>query len=288
MNLLVDARAIIGEGPAWLDTTDEILWVDISRGEVHRFHPGSGREAEVIRVGEPVGAAVPRASGGLALATASGFKALSFQRGTIETLCPVEEEDRSTRMNDGKCDARGRFWAGTMAHDASPGRGALYVLDEARNIHRELTDVTISNGIGWNPENTKMYYIDSADRIMYLFDYDLQAGSISNRRTFIEFSEDGGLPDGLAVDSVGCIWVAMWDGWAVHRYSPYGELVDVVGFPVPLVTSCAFGGSELRCLYVTSARRGMSEKDMREEPGSGGVFVVETEVAGLPTFAYAD
>jgi sugar lactone lactonase YvrE len=273
--LVFDARADLGEGPLWDARSGELLWVDIMAGLLHRYDPATGNDI-ALDVGQPVGCVVPRAGGGWMLGLQAGFAAAD---GRAELLAPLDSGRPDLRMNDGAVDSHGRFWAGTMQLDFEPGAGALYRLDPDGSVHTMLTGVTISNGIGWSPDDTLMYYVDTPTRRIDVFDWDAEAGAIANRRPLVELEPGAGDPDGLVVDEDGCIWVALWDGFAVRRYGPDGELLGSVSLPAGRVTKAAFGGADLDELYVTTA--------LGPEPQSGGVFRALPGVRGLPAHAFA-
>ncbi|HEY0416634.1 MAG TPA: SMP-30/gluconolactonase/LRE family protein [Gaiellaceae bacterium] len=273
--LVQDARAELGEGPIWDARSDELLWVDITAGVVHRFDPRTATDRP-FTAGSYVGAVVPRASGGYALAVADGFAAATAD-GDVTTVASVGH-GADIRMNDGACDAAGRFWAGSMHLDERAGAGCLYRLDPDGAVTTICDGVTVSNGIGWSPDDTLMYYVDTPLERVDVFDYDGATGNVSNRRPL--FAVEGpGSPDGLVVDAEGCLWVAFWDGFAVRRYAPDGRLVDVVEVPAGRVTKPAFGGAGLADLYITSAA-GPGEH-------AGGLFVAEPGARGLPPRSYA-
>jgi len=277
--LLCQGLAEIGEGPVWDERDDALIWVDIPAGRVHRYRPSDGTYDEAV-VGQAVGAIVHRERGGYMLAVEQGFAAWDRFGGQLELVAPVEDGIPSNRMNDGKCDPLGRFWAGTMAWDASPHAGALYVLDCTRVVTMVLDRVTISNGLGWDMARGRMYFIDSAERRIDYFAFDAETGEISDRRPLVRFDPDDGLPDGLCVDADGSLWVAMWGGGCVRRITPSGALDDKVSFPVANVSSCTFGGPDLSELFVTTARSGLSSQELEEQPKAGSVFRLRPGVNG--------
>ncbi len=285
VELLVDAHAIVGEGPVWDAASQTLFWVDIEINLVHRYDPANGRDT-TIDVGQPVGALAPRDSGGLVLAIRDGFAALDLETGTVELLVPVEADNPDNRMNDGGCDSAGRFWAGTMAFDESIIAGSLYRLETDHRVVRVLEHVGISNGIGWSPDDTLMYFIDSATGGLDVFSYDAWTGAVSGRRRLATIPEGEGIPDGLAVDAEGYIWVAIWGGWAVHRYAPDGTLDRVIDVPAEQTSSCAFGGPDLSDLYITTAARGVALDTLDEQPHAGGLFRCKPGVTGLPRRGY--
>ncbi len=286
VDLALDAKADLGEGPSWDPRTGVLVWVDITAGLVHRFDPATGRD-EAFDVGRHVGAAVPTTSGRVAFAASDGFSVLDPGTGRVEPIAEVEAGDPQTRMNDGKCDPAGRFWAGTMDLDGRRPLGSLYRLDADHRVVRVLTDVTISNGLGWSPDGRTMYYIDSVTHGVDALDVEPETSSVSNRRRLVGFPIEWGLPDGMTVDEEGFLWVAFWDGAAIRRIAPDGRIASFVGFPVSRVTSCAFGGADLTDLYVTSGRNGLSDAQLRSEPHAGGVFHLRPGVRGLPHHPFA-
>ncbi|MEM3844841.1 MAG: SMP-30/gluconolactonase/LRE family protein, partial [Candidatus Parvarchaeota archaeon] len=183
----------------------------------------------------------------------------------------------------------GRFWAGTLNLEEKDPLGALYKIERNHSVTKMVDKVTISNGIAWSPDNRIMYYIDSPTKRVDAFDYDVESGTISNRRTVVEIPDNSGVPDGMTSDSEGMIWIAHWGGWKVSRWNPYnGKLIEVVNVPVERVTSCVFGGDNLDELYITTARRGLSKKDLRKQPNAGGIFRYKTHTKGMPTYFYDD
>jgi sugar lactone lactonase YvrE len=286
VEIVLDAHAELGEGPSWDPATRRLIWVDITAELVHRFDPASGQD-ERFEVGQPVGAAVPTTDGRLALAVSDGFAFLDPTTGAVERIADVELDLPDTMMNDGKCDPAGRLWAGTKDAVGSRSIGALYRLGPDRRPVQVLTGLKVSNGLGWSPDRTTMYFIDSPTQRIDVFDFDLERGEIADRRTLVEIPEAWGLPDGMTVDEEGFLWVAFWGGSAVRRFDPTGEVDSLVEFPVSQVTSCAFGGQDLSELYVTSARDGLSEEQMAEQPLAGALFRLSPGVRGQRPHPFA-
>ncbi len=285
VELVLDARADLGEGPRWDSAHQRLLWVDIMRGRVHAFTPSTGA-CRNVAVGQPVGALASCRDGSLVLAVAGGFARLDLDSQKFEMQAAVEADRPQNRMNDGACDGAGRFWAGTMALDEQPGAGALYRLDPDLTVHTMLTGVSISNGLDWSLDGRRMYYVDSPTRRIDVFDFDVATGSIANRRTFVEVPADAGVPDGLTIDAAGFVWLALWGGAALRRFAPDGTLERVVPLPVTHPTSCAFGGAALDELYVTSARRPLTAEEKARQPQAGGVFRVRPGVVGRPAHLF--
>ena len=197
--------------------------------------------------------------------------------GVVTTL-PEIWSDPSVRMNDGACDPRGRFFAGTMAYDAAPGRGSLYRLNEDGSTSTVLDGLTISNGLAFSPDGATAIFVDSATRQVRRYLVPDDDGEWSDFQVLVEISETLGTPDGLCLDSEGGVWVALWNGSAVHRYSPAGNLTDVVTLPVTQVTACTLGGPDGKTLYITTSALGI---DRSLEPSAGAVFAREVKIPGL-------
>ena len=286
VELVVDAHAVLGEGPIWNPVTEHLVWVDIMRSEVHEFDPITNIDS-VIQIGRHVGTVVPRQCGGLVCAVDDGFVAVDDD-GRVTRLAHVEADIPTNRMNDGKCDSSGRLWAGTMPYDTvSPGVGALYRLDPDLSVHTMLRGITVSNGISWSLDDTLMYYIDSPTRHVDVFDFDAALGTISNRRVLIDMTGEIGVPDGMTVDAEGYLWVAIAGGGQVRRYAPDGRRDRVIKFPASLTSACAFGGPHLTDLYVTSISLSLSSHDLEKQPHAGGLFRTRPGPRGLPSKAFS-
>jgi sugar lactone lactonase YvrE len=284
--LLVDAHAALGEGPVWDETGGCLWWVDILGEAIHRTDPGSGRD-ETMPIGQVIGAVALRASGGLVAAVRDGFVAVDPATGRIDLLAQVESGDPTTRMNDGKVDPAGRFWAGTMGLDHRPRAGTLYRLDPDLRVTPVLHGTTISNGLDWSLDGRTMYYIDTPTRRVDRFAFDSSTGAIASRTSAIAFRDRAGSPDGMTVDSEGYLWVALWDGWAVERYAPDGRLDRLVEVPAAQASSCTFGGPNLDLLFITTAQEGFPLGGLPEQPHAGGLFVCMPGVRGRTPFRFA-
>ncbi len=265
---------LLSEGPGWDADRGELLWVDIIDAWLHRGRLGDDgllREVTSIQFDRFVGAVAPVAGGGYVLAAGGGFL-VAEASGLVRELAQPEAGRDDVRMNDGACDRQGRFWAGTMALDESPGAGVLYRLELDGTCSRVLDGLTISNGIGWSPDGTRMYLSDSGTRTIDAFDFDAATGDISGRRTIVQITEPGVAPDGLTVDEQDTIWVALWNGAELRRYSSEGALLGRVPMPVQRPTSCAFGGPDRGTLFITTARHGLDEAALARQPDAGRVF----------------
>jgi sugar lactone lactonase YvrE len=267
---------LLSEGPGWHEERQELLWVDILGRRVHRATLTAGGAPDQIRTLEldrHVGAVAPVSRGGYVLAAGQGFL-FADEAGSVRELAQPEAGHADVRMNDGACDAQGRFWAGTMAYDESPGAGTLYRLELDGRCSTVLTGLTISNGIGWSPDGGTMYLSDSGTGLVEAFDFDGVTGAIGGRRTLVHIDEPGMAPDGLTVDEQGDIWVALYGGWAVNRYGPDGSLRATLHVPVAQTTSCGFGGADRRTLFVTTGRERLEEAALERQPDAGRVFAV--------------
>jgi sugar lactone lactonase YvrE len=286
VELVLDAGADLAEGPTWDAAAQRLMFVDITGGAIHRFDPTTSSTTS-IDVGQPVGAAVPTTSGQVALAVSDGFAILDPVSEAVTRVADVEAELPETMMNDGKCDPAGRFWAGTKDIEGHRPLGSLYRFDADHTVIPVLSGVTISNGLGWSPDHRSMYYIDSPTHGIDVFDFDVEDGNVSGRRRLVDLPESWGLPDGMAVDEEGFLWVAFWGGSAVRRIAQDGRVVSVVTLPVSQVTSCAFGGDDLSDLYVTTARNGLSSEQLPQQPSAGGLFRLRPDISGQaqPPFA---
>lgn len=263
---LVAAHAETGEGPLWDDREQVLWWVDIPNRALHRYDPATGHDS-MRELSQMAGAVALREAGGLVLAVQEGFALLGDR--DLEMIAAVEADRPDMRMNDGYCDARGRFWAGTMSLGRRGPFGGLYRLDADRRVTTVLTGVGTSNGIDWSPDGRTLYYIDSYLQTVDAFDVEPESGELGNRRTLVRYAADGGHGDGLVVDAEGHLWVALWGGSAVHRYTPDGDLELVIELPATQVTKPAFGGPDLEDLYITTAA-----SRHPEEPQAGDLFRV--------------
>ncbi|MFC9699180.1 SMP-30/gluconolactonase/LRE family protein [Streptomyces sp. NPDC056943] len=288
------------EGPLWDDRRQELLWVDIPEGLVHRAALTDGEDGPdlallaTLRFDRPVGAVALCASG--ALLAAAGTSVLRLAEGSpvadaVALAAPVLPDDGlPRRMNDAAVDPAGRLLAGTMAYDESPGAGSLYRLD-GDGLVTLLDSVTISNGLGWSPDGSRLYYADSPTGRVDVFAYDPESGALSDRRPFAVLDRgvlDRGVPDGLTVDSAGRVWVAVWGGGEVLAFEADGTLHARVEVPASHVTSCAFAGPARDVLVITTATEGLDEDRLRAEPDAGRLFVCRPGTTGLPATPYAD
>jgi sugar lactone lactonase YvrE len=283
--LILDAHALVGEGPVWLPETGELLWVDIEASEVHRLDAATRRDT-VIDAGAHVGAVLPDEQGGLVLALPNGLARLR-DGGAPEPLVTLDEAP-GIRLNDAKVDPRGRVFVGSMAYDEERGAGRLWRIDADLSVTEVLGGLTVSNGLDWSPDLTRMYFNDSGGRHVDVLDYDVETGAATGRRVLHALADDQpGFPDGMTVDAAGNLWVALWGGHCVLCLSPEGEVLDRVDVAAAQTASCAFGGPDLRTLYITTATSGLSDADLAPTPGAGGVFAADVGATGRPAWRFA-
>lgn len=277
VEIVVAAGARLGEGPVWDVRTSRLAWVDVLASNVYLTDVRTG-STDVIPVPLHVGAIVPRAAGGFVAALQDGFWVIGM--GPPQPLAQVPEASPGLRFNDGKCDPAGRFWAGTMAYDEATGAGALYCLGPDARATLVLDELTIPNGLAWSADGSTMYFIDSSTQRIDAFSFRPSTGEIGDRRRVVDIPREVGTPDGMTIDAEGGLWVALWDGSAVHRYLN-GHLDRVIGLPVSRPTSCAFGGDDMDELFVTSASDGLSAGERAAQPHAGAVFRVRPGVRGV-------
>lgn len=277
---LFNTHNTLGEGPLWHPTQSCLYWVDIEAGHLYQSDSALQTFTHIL-FETSLGAFCFSKTGGFILATGQGFLAWDGHK-TRSIWNPLPNR-KGVRLNDGKVDPAGRFWAGGI--DTDQCKAALYRLDPDGSQHTLLQNLGIANGLGWSPDRKIMYFTDSYQYTIFAFDYDQETGAIQNQRSFIQLPKTSAeiVPDGLCVDAEGCIWSAQWNGWQVIRYSPRGEPILTVKVPAQRVTSCCFGGEKGDLLFITSARAGLSEAALADQPFAGGVFVFQTDTIGQTT-----
>lgn len=281
---LLATQDMVGECPVWSIEEQALYWVDILGCRIHRYHPALGK-LDTYSVDASVGSIGLRASGGLVMATGKGFATYDLTTRTTTLLSNPQADIPHMRFNDGNVDCQGRFWAGTMStipENWDKLQGNLYRLDPDRTVQAMDTGFAIINGIGWSPDNTAMYVVDSVRKAVYQYDFDPASGEIAHRRTFLDTSEEKGVPDGLTVDQEGALWIAYWDGWKIIRYDPSRKRILQIDLPVQCPASCAFGGRDLDELYITSAWEELNDDQRASQPLAGDLFRIKTEIKGLP------
>ena len=275
---------MLGEGPVWVEREAALYWLDIKGLKVFRID-GKG-DVRAWPTPFRIGSIAPREGGGFIAGTERGIALVDLHRGEFEIVAEPETDYPDNRFNDGKVDRSGRFWAGSMDDTEKSAAGTLYRIGRDFRVSPIDGGYRVTNGPAFSPSGEIMYHNDSARRVTYAFDLDPE-GSASNRREFIHYGAGEGYPDGMTVDSEGCLWIAFWDGWCVRRFSPEGECLATIEMPVSRPTSCAFGGINLDTLFITSARIGLDEGQLSREPQAGGLFVANAEVRGIAEQAFA-
>ncbi len=277
------ATCLLGESPLWDAGEGALHWVDVRNPAVHSLDPATGARRS-RRVQTEIGCIGLAGGRRLVAGTRMGFALIDLDGDGFEQLADPEGSGRlnRVRMNDGRVDRRGRLWCGSMQDPVFAEVGWLYRLDPDGSVHRVEGPLTVPNAICWSPDDRVMYFADSLRRVVWACDFDLEAGAVANRRTFVEIDEADGLPDGAVVDGEGHLWVALMRGGAVRRYDPDGGLEREIRFPVSQTTCPAFGGPDLTTLYVTTGSARFGPEDFAREPLAGSLFAVETEVRGVP------
>jgi sugar lactone lactonase YvrE len=296
--LILDAQADLGEGPAWDSTRNLLYWVDIRAGRLHVYNPHSGEDL-AYETGQLLGCVASARSGKLVCGLKDGLATLDLSTSHLplregvgvraEYLARPESHLPGNRFNDGKCSPDGRFLAGTMDNAEVEATGSLYSLGPDGALKTLLTGLRISNGLAWSPDYRTFYFIDTPTRQVMTYDYDLGTGEIANPRLAITIPAEFGWPDGMTSDLTGRLWIAMWGGAQITVWdAAKGQLIERIPIPAKNVTSCAFGGPQRNQLYITSARKGLDSADLTAYPATGGLFRLETNVEGLPTFQFQD
>ena len=281
---VADVHAVLGEGPVWVARENALYWLDIKGLKIFRLDD----RGEVSEWPTPfrIGSLAPTRRGGFVGGTEGGIAKVDPGSRLFKIFADPESDQPGNRFNDGKLDRQGRFWAGTMDDSERQDSGTLYRVDGDRAVVAIDGQYRVTNGPAFSPDGSVMYHNDSARQITYAFDIDA-SGAASNKRTFLQFGKGDGFPDGMTVDSEGCLWIAFWDGWCLRRYAPDGDWIETVKMPVQRPTSCKFGGPDLDRLYITSASIGLDEEALRMQPNAGGLFMVMPGVRGLADVPFA-
>ncbi len=283
--LLQKASLQLGEGALWHPLWQQFVYVDIEGKLLGRIDPKTG-SFEIKVMDKHISLALPATGDKLLVALQDSLALYDFDSEQIQELIPLEPDLSHNRSNDGACDASGRLWIGTMHWHAKPDQGTLYRYSGS-TLTGMITPTSVSNGIGWSPDNDTLYYIDSHSPYIRAFDFDLQYGTITNQRIIVHIDLPGCVADGMCVDSEGMLWVAIWGGSAVHRYNPdTGALIGVVQVPVPHVTNCALGGTGMQQLFITTARAGLTPEELHQFPLSGSLFIANVDIAGSNPFYF--
>lgn len=284
----VPANDLLGESPLWCGQTQSLLWLDIDGGRLQRLHLASGRHDQFAFDDRYVGSlALMPAPGRVLLGIELGLFVFDLATGARRLLCQVEPPEHSTgindnRLNDGRCDARGRFWVGTMDNQLHRPNGAFYRVDPDGSVLRCFDDVIVSNTVAFSPAQDRLYFSDTRRFTTWQFDLDVAAGALSNRRIFVDHAPARDRPDGACVDAEGFVWNAIFAGGRVVRYSPGGQVDRVIDLPVTNPTCVCLGGPDLKTLFITTARKFLGRAQLRGEPLAGSVLAIDVDVPGLP------
>lgn len=281
VNCVWDVRATLGEGPVWCAATRTVWFVDIKQQRIHCFDTESGQGRSWNAPAQPgFMASIDERTFVIGLQT--GLHGFDSVTGRFTLIREVEAGIPTNRLNDGCADARGRLWFGSMDDNEREPTGAVYRLDADRTLTCVDRGICITNGPCVSPDGSTFYLTDTVNRTIHAYDLH-DDGSLTNKRVFARFDEADGYPDGTVIDSEGCLWVAMWGGWRIVRLSPHGERMSAIALPCANVTKAVFAGRDLKTLYITTARKGLTETQLEEQPLAGGLFVVDVDVAGLPS-----
>ncbi len=292
---LIDCKCCLGEGIFWDERDGCLWWVDVPMpSAVFRHNPRS-QTTESWPVNEMVASLAIRENGdGLIIASHGGMNFFDPGTGKLKRLFDPEPMKPFNRSNDGAADPAGRFWLGTMQNNIAPDQGAmnivsasgaLFRIEPDLSCHLMAEDITIANTICWSPDAKIMYTTDTVTGVIFAYDFDLAAGAITNKRDFARF--DRGHPDGSTVDADGYLWNARWDGSCVVRFAPDGTVDRVIEVPAAQVTNCTFGGDDMSTLYITTARYGLGDNDLKDTPEAGNIFAYQTGVRGRPDNRFA-
>jgi len=283
VEVLVPHICTLGEGPVWDAENQMICWIDIGKKQIHQYAT-INQVHQILSIDEIPGAIAICTNGDFIAGLSNGFAFVDRNNGQIKPINNPEAHLSGNRFNDGKCDPAGRFWVGTMAFNEVTGAGNLYRIDEDLTPDLMIIGVTISNGLAWSPDGGIFYYIDTPTREVVAYDYDILRGNITNKRTIITIPENEGYPDGMTIDTEGMLWIAHWDGWQISRWDPQtGKKLLSIPFPAARITSCTFGGNDLRDLYITSAGIDLTAEQQANQPLAGSLFVIRNcGYQGLP------
>jgi sugar lactone lactonase YvrE len=283
--VICDENMVLGESPLWHPIEKCLYWVDIVTGTLNRLDVDT-KSIKKLKMPSQIGSIAWRVQGGLVAALSDRFVVVDTEKGTTHTITAPLQQQHNVMFNDGKCDRRGRFWAGTKDIAEERPIASLFRLDAQRTAEEMLQGFTVSNGVAWSLDNSKMYICDSPTRQIYQYEFDLNKGQLGRFKIFARIPEEEGFPDGLTVDGEDYVWSCHWDGWQVTRYKPSGEVDSIIPMPVPRPTSCCFGGFDLKTLYITSASVGLSAAALTDAPLSGQLFALNMDVKGVAEPGY--
>lgn len=278
--LVWDLQAELGEGPVWVERDSALWFTDIKRRQIHRFDPASG-DKRSWDAPEQVGFVLPARSGGFIAGLQSGLHRFDPGGGTFDLLVEVEPDLPGNRINDGVVDPAGRLWFGTMDNGERQKSGAFYCYSDGKLSRTPINGIAITNGPAISPDGRLLYWVDTLGGGIFACEVG-EDGTLGDSQPFVKIAPTEGHPDGPAVDREGCVWISLYAGWEARRYSPAGELLESVRFPVSNITKIAFGGADLRTCFATTARQMLSAETIARQPQIGGLFAVPVDVPGVP------
>lgn len=284
--IVVDAKARIGEAPIWSEFDNKLYWVDIENRMLFRFDPASDNN-EAFDLGTKVTTVVPVNQDKVLLGVIQGIALYDLKYQKLTILHELDSDRKNNRCNDGKCDPAGRFWVGTQDNDLLDDAGSLYCLDLDGKVRKMLDNLKNPNGIVWSLDNSTMFFIDTYTMKVDAFDYNYSTGKISNRRTAVNIPVEYGVPDGMTMDQKGNIWIAHFFGACITNWNPYtGEFLRKIDVPAKNVTACWFGNSDMKTLFITTARDHTNEDDLEKYPYAGGLFAIKLGVSGYAGYPF--
>jgi len=287
IELVADSKNRVGEVPVWSPRDRKVWWIDVRQPRIQAYDPETGTFETYLTGGNALGSYAIRERGGFMLAQEDGLYAFDHETGERTLLIDPEADFPDNRLNDGRCDRKGRFWLGSMNDKQRTDDGYFYSVSSGFEIDRWFDGINIPNGVCFSPDDKTMYFADTPKKMIWAFDFDIDDGRISNRRVFADLSEAPGRPDGSTVDAEGYLWNAEFAGRRIVRYAPDGSVDRVVEMPVTNITCVGFGGDNLDQLYITTASQGLSDEQRASEPHAGALFRADVGVRGLPEPMFA-
>ena len=285
-SLLFQSENILGEGPLWHTARHSFFWVDIDGRSFHEYKWPEGT-VQNWQLENRVSLLIEHADGNLVLGLQGGLAYYDLATSTMTPLLEIEKEITNNRTNDGACDPQGRIWVGTMDRQCLAGKGSLYCIDANFHLEKKLNGISVSNGIVWTADGSRMYYTDSPTQEVQSFIFDGYTGSITFDKIAITIEKENGSPDGMCMDEEGMLWIAQWGGFGVYRWDPVrSRMLGKIDVPVPQVSSCAFGGKNGDQLFITTARENMSDEEIAKFPLSGNLFIAQPGVKGIPVHKF--
>lgn len=283
VELAVSISCQLGECPRWHAASTQLYWLDIEAHRLHGWQPNQD-QLQTHTFDELVSSFGFRSDGGFVLTTSNDFLLADASWQTQQRITTPEAARPASRFNDGAVDPSGNYWAGTLSKPFTQDN-PLYCLRVGTKVEQQASTFVVGNGLGWSPDGEILYFVDT--RQQCIFRYGFADGSITTPLNPIHIPTAWGYPDGIAIDGSGGIWCALWDGWAVVRLGSDGELIEHIPLPVQRPTSCAFGGDDMKTLFVTSACTGLSASQLNEQPDAGSIFSIQTDIEGMASFAFA-